>query len=108
MQRPTRRAVYVGVGLLGFIVQGIGWRVGREIAEEGIDEVRARQDAENAEPPSAAEMRRQERRDARAAKKAERERIKAEAQRRADAKAASDALEQELAALKKKIARDRS
>jgi hypothetical protein len=86
------------MGLLRYVVQGIGWRVGREIAEEGIDEVRARTDAE-APLPSEAELRRQRRRDERAQKKAEQARER-QARRR------EQEIERELADLKRKIGRD--
>ncbi|MBK6921751.1 MAG: hypothetical protein IPH07_30425 [Deltaproteobacteria bacterium] len=99
------------MGLLRFVLQGVGWRVGREIAEEGIDEVRARTDAEPP-PPSAAERARVAARDARAHAKAERVQAR---EREAAVRAAEKAkrerdaqIERELEALRRKIDRDQA
>jgi hypothetical protein len=95
VQPASPDSVDPDMGILRYVVQGIGWRLGREIAEETIDEVRARTDAD-APAPSEAELRRQRRRDERAREKADKARAK-------DAHRRARDLERELDALKRKI-----
>ncbi len=94
------------MGLLRYVLQGAGWRVGREVAEEAIDEARARQQGSSTEAPSKAELRRSRRRDAAAAKKMERQRKKAAAADAAKAKADEAEFEREFERLKRRVERD--
>jgi hypothetical protein len=98
------------MSLLRYIVQGIGWQLGSEIAKEGVDEARARQDPAGPQP-SERERRRQAKRDERAqekaAKAAERERKEQEAAREKAKREREAGIERELAELKRKIDREK-
>lgn len=97
----------VAVSLLRYLVQGFGWRIGREVAEEAIDQARG-----GAEPPeqrneSRRAKARREKAEAREAEARAKEAERAAQQRaRAAAEAKqreAEAIERELEALKRKI-----
>lgn len=104
-----------GMGLMKWIVAGIGLEIGREVAREGIDEARARAGLEKLTPEQRAARLREEARAKksaekeaiRAAKQAEKEARKAAKLRAKEAKRAEKALDDELAALKKRVEDER-
>jgi hypothetical protein len=84
------------------LLQGIGWRVGKEIAKDAIDAVKGKAEAAPAEEDPAVVARRLEAQAKAAAKELE-------ARRKADAKRAKQQareVDAELAALKKQVARE--
>lgn len=96
--------------MLRYILQGIGWEVGRTAAKEGIDHLREGQAKEAPSPKVPPSPKERARADARAAKeaaraaRARRKAAKAEAKaKQKAAKAEAAAIDRELAALKKKL-----
>jgi hypothetical protein len=86
------------MSIVRYIVQGFGWRIGSEIAKEGIE---ALDDPEAPPPPMTPRQRaRHARARERATAAAQQARVRADARRRAE-------LEAELAALKAKAGRGR-
>jgi NAD(P)-dependent dehydrogenase (short-subunit alcohol dehydrogenase family) len=85
----------LAVGIFRYIVQGIGWEVGRTAAREGIDHVRNLPEEEVAPPLTEKEKAKLLKQQAAAA-------AKARAERDAAVKKKADDIEAQLAALKKK------
>lgn len=86
------------MSLWRFVIQGFGWRVGSELADEAIK--KARDEAKPEQPTDAATKRRAERALARQARRA------AKAQQKAE-RAKNKRIEAELAVLKKRAADDK-
>jgi len=61
------------VGILRYIVQGIGWEIGSQAAREGIDALKQQRD-DAAPPPTAREQKRLDKERAKAAARASKER----------------------------------
>ncbi len=85
------------MGILRYIVQGIGWEIGRQGAREGIDALEEQREVE-APPPSAGEQKRLAKAQAKEPARARKEREEAIARNQAR-------IDAELAALKKKADR---
>lgn len=69
------------MGILRYILQGVGWEIGRQAAREGLDELRDGAAARDASaPPAAARTPRNDRRAARVARR-QRKRQAAELER---------------------------
>lgn len=98
------------MGLMKYFVQGFGWRVGAKAAEEAIDEFLTGEDDES-EPedkePGAIGRWKQRRAEKKARKEAEKARAAAEKARIEAERAAEKAIDDEIAAMKKKIASER-
>ena len=90
--------------LLRYLVKGLGWELGKTAAKEAIDELRA-----SGEEPeqTEAEARAAKREAERAAREAEKARVRAEKARAKEAKRRAREVEAELAALKKRVDRER-
>lgn len=85
------------------LMEGLGWRVGREVAEDAIATVKKtiREESEPEDPAAAlARLERQAREAAKAAARAEKEREKREKER-------ARAVDRELAQLKKQVEREK-
>lgn len=95
------------MGMLRYILQGIGWEVGRSAAKEGIEHLREEEDRAKAPPMSAKERAKAEKRAAKEAVRAKK-RAEKDARRAAKAKAKAEkveakAIDRELAELKKTL-----
>jgi hypothetical protein len=95
------------MGMLRYILQGIGWEVGRTAAKEGIEHLREEEARAKAPPMSATERAKADKRAAKEAQRAKKRAAK-DAKRAAKAKAQAKkaeakAIDRELADLKKKL-----
>jgi len=96
--------------MLRYILQGIGWEVGRTAAKEGIEHLRE-EEAKAKEPPMSAAARakaekRAAKEAARRAKHAAKEKVRAAKAKEKAKRAEARAIDRELAELKKKTLDD--